>query len=288
MLQVSGTCNLHCTYCFYEQGTSQYQPESLTVEEIDAWFRASGGPGSLLTITGGEPLLNPELPEILDLAAAVFDGVHLLTNGTRVDPALAARLAALDVSVDVSLDHTDLSHDDSVRGGTKQTLRGIDRLLDGGVRNLTATLVLTRRNWTSLEHFFEFCRTRAISAEVSLVGVAEQHPLSLRHLDPDERRSLVRSLTAGRDVMREQSIGAIVSAIVRAAPPSCGTCAFADSSVFVDTDGSIYLCPFQMRHKLGTVRDAPRDLVERRYEVIRTVQPGSCVTLECFALARGV
>jgi MoaA/NifB/PqqE/SkfB family radical SAM enzyme len=287
MLQVSSTCNLHCTYCFYEQGTSQYSAATLTIEEIDAWFRASGGPGSRLTITGGEPLLNPDLPRILELSAAAFDAVHLLTNGTKVDPGVAVLIASLGVSVDVSLDHTDLTLEDSVRGGTKQTLRGVERLLDAGVRDVSATLVLTRRNWTVLEHFFAFCRARSITAEVSLVGVAEQHPLSLRHLSPGERRELVRSLAAGRDVMREHSLRGIVSAVMLAAPPSCTTCAFAASSLFVDTDGSVYICPFQTRHKVGTVRDPAPHLAGRRREVISTVQPGSCVTLECFALARG-
>jgi len=71
-------CNLRCTYCdtaySFEGGVER------TVDDLAAWARETGV--GLVEITGGEPLLQAEVPE---LAARLIDiGVDVMieTNGT--------------------------------------------------------------------------------------------------------------------------------------------------------------------------------------------------------------
>src|SRR5579875_3666165 len=58
-----------------------------------------------VNVGGGEPLLRPDFFELLEYAVSHQVGVKFSTNGTRLDRAKAARLAAMDyVDVQVSLD----------------------------------------------------------------------------------------------------------------------------------------------------------------------------------------
>lgn len=77
-------CNLRCKMCNIWK--KPCIPE-LTVEELDNFFKKSNK-FSWLAITGGEPFLREELPQIIDLILNRFDrlcAIHFATNGTLTD-----------------------------------------------------------------------------------------------------------------------------------------------------------------------------------------------------------
>ena len=84
-------CNLRCSYCDTLWANEPDCPcEERTPEEIDRFVRAAGVTN--VTLTGGEPLLQPELPRLLDLL--LRDNrlrVEIETNGA-VDLAPFCRL----------------------------------------------------------------------------------------------------------------------------------------------------------------------------------------------------
>lgn len=77
-LVLTEQCNLRCTYCGKNRGTSMPTREALRV--VEAW--ASQGLASLM-ISGGEPTLHADLEQVVETAAACGIGhVILATNGT--------------------------------------------------------------------------------------------------------------------------------------------------------------------------------------------------------------
>lgn len=61
-------CNLHCTYCDTQWANQPDCPvQERSPAQLDAEIRAAGVTN--VTLTGGEPLLQPELPELLALLA---------------------------------------------------------------------------------------------------------------------------------------------------------------------------------------------------------------------------
>lgn len=74
-------CNLRCSYCDTQWANEHDCPyEEQSPAEIDAWIRATGVTN--VTLTGGEPLLQNELPALL--ALLLRDGalrVEIETNG---------------------------------------------------------------------------------------------------------------------------------------------------------------------------------------------------------------
>jgi GTP 3',8-cyclase len=114
-VSVTDRCNLRCRYCmpaevFGPDHAFLPREELLSFEEITRVVRAGAGLGvSKVRITGGEPLLRRDLPELVAQVAAVegIRDIALTTNGVLL-PQHAAALAEAGLSrVTVSLDALD-------------------------------------------------------------------------------------------------------------------------------------------------------------------------------------
>lgn len=86
LLEVTNRCNLKCPVCFARAG-EQKEAEEPSMEEIGAWYDAMmdcGGPFNI-QLSGGEPTMRRELPEIIRLGRKKgFTFFQLNTNGIRL------------------------------------------------------------------------------------------------------------------------------------------------------------------------------------------------------------
>lgn len=123
LLEVTRRCNLHCPVCFAETGTVQPDPELATIE---GWFRTlldSGGPCHI-QLSGGEPSLRDDLPDIIRLGRSMgFSFFQLNTNGLR----LAEDVAYVRDLKEAGLNTVFLQFD-GLNFQTYQTIRGKDLL----------------------------------------------------------------------------------------------------------------------------------------------------------------
>ncbi len=101
LLEVTQRCDLNCPICFADSGETGLK--DWTLQEIAAWFErllAMGGPYNL-QLSGGEPCLRDDLPEIIRLGRSYgFQFFQLNTNGLRLarDPEYLAQLKAAGLS----------------------------------------------------------------------------------------------------------------------------------------------------------------------------------------------
>jgi 7,8-dihydro-6-hydroxymethylpterin dimethyltransferase len=119
VLEVTKRCNLRCSVCFAEAGAATEDPAMRTIE---SWFKrllASGGPCNI-QLSGGEPTLRDDLPEIITLGRALgFSYFQLNTNGLRIarDPAYLRRLKEAGLScVFLQFDGTNDAIHRAIRG----------------------------------------------------------------------------------------------------------------------------------------------------------------------------
>src|SRR6056297_2964372 len=78
--------NLRCPYCHNPQLVIPPYPEDMiTLDELDAFLNRRDGLLGGVCITGGEPLLHEDLPELLHLVRTHGLKVKLDTNGSFPD-----------------------------------------------------------------------------------------------------------------------------------------------------------------------------------------------------------
>ena len=147
-LSVTDLCNLRCRYCMPEEGVPKKRHEEmLTQEETITAVRACAVLGiSKLRITGGEPLVKPNIVSLCREAAALkgISEVCLTTNGILL-PRMADALKEAGVSrLNISLDTLD---DEKYRfitrgGKLSSALNGIEAALAAGFRKIKLNTVL--------------------------------------------------------------------------------------------------------------------------------------------------
>lgn len=119
LLEITSRCNLRCRFCFANGGTLAQEPDTETLKaEIADIAKRCNGP--FLQLSGGEPTLREDLPELIRYAKQVgCPYVQLNTNGIALgnSPELALRLAeaGLDV-VFLQFDGTDDAIYQQLRG----------------------------------------------------------------------------------------------------------------------------------------------------------------------------
>ena len=107
-ISVTDRCNLRCIYCMPLEGVPQTShSELLSYEEIQTVVRAAAELGiNRIRLTGGEPLVRAELPELVRMLSRIegIEELSLTTNGVFLKKyALELKQAGLS-RVNVSLD----------------------------------------------------------------------------------------------------------------------------------------------------------------------------------------
>jgi cyclic pyranopterin phosphate synthase len=129
-VSVTDRCNYRCAYCVPHDGVAHGAREQLlSFEEVAALVRLFAGMGvRRVRLTGGEPTVRRDLPELVRLLRAI-DGIQeiaLSTNGHLLST-LAAPLRAAGVSrLNVSVDSLDAEKFRRITGGGD-----LARVLDG-------------------------------------------------------------------------------------------------------------------------------------------------------------
>ena len=150
-------CNLRCRHCWI---APKYQSESNSYPALDLDLFKSiikqAKPLGLtgVKLTGGEPLLHPEIKEILEYIRTEELRLTVETNGVLCTPELARKIAACkDPFVSVSLDGADAETHEWVRGveGSFQaSLKGIRVLVNAGFKP-QMIMTIMRHNRDQLE-----------------------------------------------------------------------------------------------------------------------------------------
>jgi uncharacterized radical SAM superfamily Fe-S cluster-containing enzyme len=83
LVEVTQRCNLNCTYCFAKSGGDSIDP---SLEELSASFKQLVKDGrTFIQLSGGEPTLRDDLPEIVSAAKrAGCENIQLNSNGIRL------------------------------------------------------------------------------------------------------------------------------------------------------------------------------------------------------------
>jgi MoaA/NifB/PqqE/SkfB family radical SAM enzyme len=136
-------CNLRCRYCLTESapGVARRSLEAGEMIEVADQARALGF--RALGVTGGEPFLIREMPELLAELARRLP-VLVLSNATLFSQKLLARmrgLAGAPVSVQVSLDSAEPDVNDEMRAphNFEKVVAAIPKLVDAGIPVRIAT-----------------------------------------------------------------------------------------------------------------------------------------------------
>jgi len=157
-------CNLRCVHC-YATATPGPAPDELTGDEARAMIDDLGRFGSpVILFSGGEPLMRPDILDLIAHARGAGLRAVVSTNGTLITRELADQLAERGLSyVGVSLDGMKAVHDKfrGVEGAFEQALAGIRNCQAVGVK-VGLRFTLNKQNLADLPGIFDLIEREGI------------------------------------------------------------------------------------------------------------------------------
>ena len=158
-VEITAECNLRCRYCsFYDNPGVPY--ESLPTEEWLRFFDELGRAGVMtVCISGGEPFVRADLPQLIDGIVRNRMRFSLLSNGTLITDELAGHIARTGrcESAQVSIDGSRAEIHDQLRGkgSFDRAVAGLRTLQRHGIR-VTSRVTIHRQNVDDLENVAAF------------------------------------------------------------------------------------------------------------------------------------
>lgn len=291
-LELTGRCTRNCRYCYnaWRSPGGPPLPRELPVSELLSLVlpvvRATGR--RRVDLTGGEPLLRDDLPDLIQGLRLQGLGVALTTDGGLVDAFMAQVLARMQVSpVQVTLLAADRGLHDELKGSPgafDQTVEGVAQLTSAGVP-VSIAFVHMRPNADRLGEVAELAfALGARSLAFDRLCVTGQAARRAQELVPDEEqtREALRELDRipkrwpGLRTYRAMSVPQCLEpdGTSRGAPGQHGGCAASGPTpaFCVGADGRVRTCA-AMTDTLGDLKHETWPAIEQRWQQTRLHAP---------------
>jgi MoaA/NifB/PqqE/SkfB family radical SAM enzyme len=159
VIDPSGRCNLHCSKCYSAHNTAQ---DELSFEEIDRLFtEARSLHIHLITLTGGEPFINPRVCELIEKHSDIFFLIY--SNGLLITEEIAERLAnsgnaAVAISVEGFEEDTDRLRGKGTYEGVLRTMSYLKK--HGALFGFSTTVLRGKVDLVASDEFVDFYITQ--------------------------------------------------------------------------------------------------------------------------------
>jgi cyclic pyranopterin phosphate synthase len=257
-LSVTDRCNFRCAYCLPDGCPRGSGAEPLSVAEIGRLVRAFAALGVWkVRLTGGEPTLRRDIPEIVRAIATVpgVRRVGLTTNGYRL-AAIAPELRSAGLSaVNVSVDSLDPARFERITGCSRleRVVDGVEAAAASGIGSVKVNAVLMRgMEDRELDRFLAWTKDRALTVRfIELMQTGDNAAFFREHHVSAERIREALERRGWKRLPRDPNDGPAVAyghpghvgkigLIAPYSPGFCDTC----NRVRVSSTGDLRLCLF--------------------------------------------
>lgn len=197
MLEPLFRCNLACQGCGKIQHPTEILKQNLSPEACFAAVEECGVP--VVSIPGGEPLLHPQIDEIVRGLVARKKFIYLCTNAILLEKSLDKFEPSPYLTFSVHLDGLREEHDRSVdrEGVFDKAIAAINAAKAKGFRVTTNTTVFQGAKPEEVQQFFDFLQTLGIDGMMISPGYSYEWAPDQEHfLQREQTRALFREILA--------------------------------------------------------------------------------------------
>ncbi|MEH1921721.1 adenosyl-hopene transferase HpnH [Nostoc sp.] len=197
MLEPLFRCNLACTGCGKIQHPKEILKQNLTPEQCFTAVEECGAP--VVSIPGGEPLLHPQIDEIVQGLIERKKYIYLCTNGLLLEKNLDKFQPSPYLTFSVHLDGMRELHDQCVdrKGVFDIAVKAIRAAKAKGFRVTTNTTIFEGTEPKDMQEFFDFLETLNTDGMMISPGYSyEWAPDQDHFLHREQTRTLFRQILA--------------------------------------------------------------------------------------------
>lgn len=248
--EITRMCNLRCKHCYSDSGTER--DKKLTFEEIKKLIDDLASIGVFnIMLTGGEPLLHPNIFDIIEYIQLKPMSVMLFTNGTLITKEIVEMLKDTILSLAVSIDGAvPETHDRyrGVKGSFADTVRAINMAKAAGIK-VRGNVSIHKGNLNEIVGIIELLKELRVDdyhmLPISFTGRSEPSDI---FVTPQEYVKVLKKIK-----QYEKEHGELKKKYPYS--PALTNCGIGVNSLAVRSNGVVVPCPqFPDEVSLGNVR----------------------------------
>ncbi|WP_294518422.1 putative heme d1 biosynthesis radical SAM protein NirJ2 [uncultured Anaerovibrio sp.] len=278
---VTNACNMYCDHCYREAGCKA--EEELSTQEAKTLLeQIARARFKIMIFSGGEPLMRPDIVELVAYATKLGLRPVFGTNGTLITMEMAEKLkAAGAMGMGISLDSLDKAKHNEFRkfpGAWEGAVRGMDNCRKAGLPFQIHTTVM---DWNNAElesitdfavekgavahHFFFLVPTgRAKSIEAESLRAEQYEDTLTRIMKKQQQVDIELKPTCAPQFMRIADQMGIKTRFRRGCLAGTAYC-------IISPRGKVQPCAY-LNMELGDVRKTPFDEIWQNNEVLKTLR----------------
>jgi radical SAM protein with 4Fe4S-binding SPASM domain len=169
---ITNLCNLRCQHCYQEDFSRREDLNWVGLKKISDNILATlqeWDKKACINLTGGEPLLKPELFLLLDELnqKSVVEELGIITNGLLIDREVMRRLSAFSKlrKIKISLDGADAKTNDEIRqkGTFEKVIQNISLVKEQSRFEIVLMFTLMKKNFRSLLSLIRLCQDLGVN-----------------------------------------------------------------------------------------------------------------------------
>ncbi|MDR4507326.1 MAG: adenosyl-hopene transferase HpnH [Candidatus Brocadiaceae bacterium] len=174
MLEVTHKCNLACEGCGRIHEYSETMREMLSVEECLKAVEDCQAP--VVSVTGGEPLMHPEIDKIINGIIKKKKHVYLCTNGVLLGEAIKKLKPDKHLNINVHIDGLVETHDAIAgRGVFERAVEAIRKAKNAGFRVCTNTTIFKNTSEKEIRGLFSLLKELGVNGMLVSPGYSFEH-----------------------------------------------------------------------------------------------------------------
>jgi len=169
---ITNLCNLRCQHCYQDDFSKKSDLDWSGLKKVSDNLLATmreWGKTACIHLTGGEPLLRPELFPLLDDLdrQPTVEELGIITNGLLIDQEMKKRLSHFSKlrKIKISLDGGNAETNDAIRqkGAFEKVMQNLPLLKEAGRFEILFMITIMKSNFRSLPSLFRLCQDLSIN-----------------------------------------------------------------------------------------------------------------------------
>lgn len=268
--EITGRCNLRCKHCLSDSG--KLFPDELSTQEAKKLIDALEMMKVFnISFSGGEPLIRPDIFELLEYSSQKKIGIELLTNGTLITKEIIDRFENINLfNVQISIDGIGKTHDNfrGINGSYERAVKAIKLLRDANYEVVISSAV-TKQNISQVPEMIDIAVDLGASAYKTTLfmpagrGKSNVDGLVLTPEDAkkfafmliDKKKEVGDKIIINNEVIYPWLTGIAENSDLFGIEDSSRIgCTAGNSSLYIVPDGKIAPCPFLREFEAGDIR----------------------------------